>query len=91
MSIEENFWKCFYLLQSPSSKKSDAKGDGKASKLLQDNYEEVAMDIDSDDGTTTVPEIEDIDIKREQVLVNVFVFCNILLMPLSNILVDGQI
>lgn len=59
--------------KSPSSKKSDAKGDGKASKLLQDNYEEVAMDIDSDDGTTTVPEIEDIDIKREQVLLpNVF-------------------
>lgn len=32
------------------------------------------MDIDSDDGTTTVPEIEDIDIKRDQVLVNIFCF-----------------
>ena len=65
----------FYLLQSPSSKKSDNKGDGKAAKLLQDNYEEVAMDIDSDDGTTTISEIEDIKIdipRREQILVNVW-------------------
>lgn len=54
--------------KSPSLKKYDPKTDGKVSKLLQDNYEEVAMDIDSDDGTSTVPEIEDIkiDIQRSE-------------------------
>eukprot|EP00106_Octopus_bimaculoides_P010068 XP_014777510.1 PREDICTED: zinc finger C3H1 domain-containing protein-like isoform X2 [Octopus bimaculoides] len=52
------------------SQLNETKSDGKTSKVLQDNYEEVAMEIDSDDGLVAVNEIEDIHIQREPSLMS---------------------
>ncbi|GAB1604749.1 zinc finger C3H1 domain-containing protein-like [Argonauta hians] len=53
---------------SSLSQLSESKTDSRTNKLLQDNYEEVAMEIDSDDGLAAVNDIEDIHIQREHSL-----------------------